>query len=92
VAPGQARKSVKREGDADGRVADSGAKFRTYEVRAKDTLSSIAKRELGSSALWREIKKLNPGIDPRKMQPGMKIKVPTKRSISGMLASKRESA
>jgi len=92
VAPGPAHKRVKTDGRAAGKVADSGPKFRTYEVRKKDTLSSIAKRELGSSALWREIKKLNRHIDPKKMQPGMKIKLPTKRSISGMLASKRESA
>jgi nucleoid-associated protein YgaU len=92
VAPGLAHKRVKTDGRAAGKVADSGPKFRTYEVRKKDTLSSIAERELGSSALWREIKKLNRHIDPKKMQPGMKIKLPTKRSISGMLASKRESA
>ena len=88
VAPGQARKRVQ----ADGQMADNSAKYRTYEVRDKDTLSSIAKRELGSSTLWPEIKKLNRHIDPKKMQPGMKIKLPAKQPISGTLASKRISA
>jgi len=92
VAPGLAHRKVKTDGRAAGESARPGPKFRTYEVRQKDTLSSIAKRELGSSALWPEIKKLNRHIDPKKMQPGMKIKLPAKRPISGTLASKRTSA
>ena len=92
VAPGLAHRSIKTDGRAAGKSARPAPKLRTYEVRQKDTLSSIAKRELGSSALWPEIKKLNRHIDPKKMQPGMKIKLPAKRSISGTLASKRVSA
>jgi len=62
---------------------------RIYEVKAKDTLSSIAKKELGSSALWPEIKKLNRDIDPKKMMPGMKIELPVGEPISSTFASKR---
>lgn len=64
---------------------------RTYEVRPKDTLSSIAARELGSSARWREILKLNQDIDPRRMRPGMKIRIPAK-PLSTRSALERVSA
>ncbi len=56
---------------------------RVYEVQAKDTLTSIAREQLGSESSWREIQKLNKGIDPTKIRPGTKIKLPAKRSATG---------
>ena len=44
-----------------------------YQIRQGDTLSEIAAR-VGVSL--NEIKKLNPGINPKKIQPGQVIKMP----------------
>ena len=55
-----------------------GAKYRTYVVREGDSLSTLALSHLGSSRRWPEIKRLNPGIDPRRLRPGMELKFPTK--------------
>jgi len=66
--------------------------FRWYVVKPKDTLSSIARMHLGHSKYWRDIKKLNKDIDPRKMVPGMKIKLPQKPPVSEVLTSRQASA
>ena len=55
-----------------------GAKYRTYVVREGDSYSTLAQSHLGSSRRWPEIKRLNPGIDPKRLRPGMKLKFPTK--------------
>ena len=55
-----------------------GAKYRTYVVREGDSFSTLAQSHLGSSRRWPEIKRLNPGIDPKRLRPGMKLKFPTK--------------
>ncbi|MBP7933622.1 MAG: LysM peptidoglycan-binding domain-containing protein [Phycisphaerae bacterium] len=61
--------------------AAASSKYRTYEIRDKDTLGSIAARELGTATAWPEIKKLNKDLDPRKMKAGMKIKLPARPSV-----------
>ncbi len=43
-------------------------------------LSTIAARELGSAARWPEIMKLNQDLDPKRMKPGTKIKLPNGQS------------
>ncbi|MCZ7646861.1 MAG: LysM peptidoglycan-binding domain-containing protein [Planctomycetota bacterium] len=51
---------------------------RTYVVQAGDTLGGIAHQHLGSSGP-KSIKRLldaNPGLDPRRMQIGMSLKIP----------------
>lgn len=71
----------------------SSDKYRTYEIRDKDTLGSIAARELGTATAWPEIKKLNKDLDPRKMKAGMKIKLPAARpspSSPGKTSSRPE--
>ncbi len=55
-----------------------GAKYRTYVVREGDSLSTLALSHLGSSRRWPEIKRLNPGVDPKRLRPGMELKFPTK--------------
>jgi len=49
---------------------------REVEVRSGDTLYEIARRELGDPNLYYKILKANPGLDPKKIRPGMKIKLP----------------
>jgi nucleoid-associated protein YgaU len=47
-----------------------------YAVRAGDTLSEIAQRELGSSRRWQELVAANPGLDPAKLRVGKTIQIP----------------
>lgn len=51
---------------------------RLYEVRRKDTLSSIARRELGSEKLVGTLKSLNKDVLGKKniIKPGMKLRLP----------------
>lgn len=49
-----------------------------YTIKAGDTLGSIALKELGSKNKWKEIQDANPGLDPRNLRAGQKIKVPGK--------------
>jgi len=81
---------VKSDGDAATKSSSLG--YRVVEIRAKDTLRSIAARELGSVNYWDEIQKLNPSLDPRKLRPGSKIRIPAKRPLSEAGNSKRVSA
>lgn len=62
-------------GKDDGR---GGELFHWYEIKPKDTLANIARENLGSSDRWKELKKLNNDLDPLKMKPGERIKVPRK--------------
>lgn len=49
-----------------------------YTIKSGDTLGSIALKELGSKNRWKEIQDANPGLDPRNLRAGQKIKVPGK--------------
>jgi nucleoid-associated protein YgaU len=53
---------------------------KTYEVKAGDTLSKIAKREYGSADEWNRIFEANKDIlkDPNKIYPGQKLRIPAK--------------
>ena len=52
--------------------------FETYEVKAGDSLSRIAKHKLGDANAWPQIFEANKDIlkDPNKIFPGQKLKVP----------------
>lgn len=52
--------------------------FKVYEVRPSDTLSKIARRELGSEKYTREIYQLNKDVITNKntIKPGMKLRLP----------------
>lgn len=53
---------------------------KTYTVKSGDSLSKIAKMELGNSAKWQQIYKANQktiGKDPNKIKPGMKLVMPS---------------
>lgn len=47
-----------------------------YTIRRSDTLASIAKRFLNDSRRWREIVSLNGTLDPQRIVPGTRIKLP----------------
>lgn len=51
-------------------------KNKTYTVKSGDSLSKIAKLELGDSSKWNQIYKLNQktiGKDPNAIKPGQKL-------------------
>ena len=58
------------------RVTAPAASGPRYVVRAKDTLSEIAQRELGSSRRWPEIVAANPGLDPARLKVGQTLALP----------------
>ncbi|MEV6578053.1 LysM peptidoglycan-binding domain-containing protein [Streptomyces sp. NPDC051582] len=52
---------------------------RTYTVRAGDSLSAIARRELGNEARWRELYAMNRGVigsNPELIHPGQVLTLP----------------
>jgi LysM repeat protein len=58
-----------------------------HVVKEGETLSRITARYLGSSALWRENWRLNPGVpDPNKLQPGQRLRVILSRTIPAQSA------
>ncbi|MER7337237.1 LysM domain-containing protein [Streptomyces sp. NPDC000075] len=56
------------------------AKKRTYTVKPGDSLSAIARRELGNEARWRELYALNRGVigaNPDLIHPGQVLTLPS---------------
>lgn len=65
---------------------------RSYTVRAGDTLSQIAQRELGTQSRWRELVELNPGLDPAKLLVGTTIRLPGGEALRDTRVARVESA
>ncbi|MVO87939.1 LysM peptidoglycan-binding domain-containing protein [Streptomyces sp. p1417] len=61
-----------------GQVRDRLTPTSTYTVRKGDTLTSIAKAQLGDAGRWREIADLNVLKNPDAITPGQKLKLPKK--------------
>ena len=53
------------------------ARARSYRVRRGDSLGAIARRYYGKSSMWPAIAKANAGLDPKRLQPGQQIKIPS---------------
>lgn len=47
-----------------------------YVVQKGDSLALIAQRSLGDGQRWKEISDLNGGIEPKRLQVGMKLRLP----------------
>jgi LysM repeat protein len=58
------------------KVAAGSADFRTYTISKGDNFEDIAARELNELSRWREIQDLNPNVNPHRLIPGKKIKLP----------------
>jgi LysM repeat protein len=54
-----------------------------YTIRPNDTLAGIATRFLNDSRRWREIAEVNRALDPQKMVPGTRIRLPLMPMIRG---------
>lgn len=70
------------------------ASARVYEVKPKDTLQRIARRELGDAKRYKEIEDLNRQVLGRKsrLKPGMKLRLPGKDSASSTLSGESEAS
>lgn len=66
------KKSPTASKGSQGKVTTSG-KYKYYTVRSGDNLWVIAQRFPGVSV--ESIQRLNPGLNPKRLQPGMKIKL-----------------
>lgn len=58
------------------KAAPASSNVAMYTVKKGDTLHSIAESKLGGKSHVREILALNPGLDPRRMSVGTRIKLP----------------
>jgi nucleoid-associated protein YgaU len=58
-----------------------------YTVKSGDTLEAIARAQLGDGQKWRAIVEMNPGLDPKALKVGQKLKMP-----AGGTASAKESS
>ncbi len=57
-------------------AGDKTADRQWYTIRSNDSLASIAQRYLKDGARWREIVRLNGKLDPQRIVPGTRIKLP----------------
>lgn len=65
-------------GSATAAPATTSGAFRTYTISKDDTFERIARVELGSAKRVKEVMRLNPNVDPRRLRLGKKIKLPLK--------------
>jgi sulfite exporter TauE/SafE/copper chaperone CopZ/phage tail protein X len=47
-----------------------------YRIVAGDTLRAIARKRYGDASRWKTILNANPGLDPKRLRPGMEIVTP----------------
>lgn len=67
---------VTLERELGGATAPAEPEFQWYTIQKRDSLTKIAQRFLDDGRRWREILALNEDLDPDKLFPGMRIKVP----------------
>lgn len=53
-----------------------------YTVQEGDTFESIARSRLGKASLCSELMKQNPGIEPKKLRPGMELALPDATALA----------
>jgi nucleoid-associated protein YgaU len=58
-----------------------------YTVKSGDTLEGIARAQLGDGQKWKSIVEMNPGLDPKALKVGQKIKMPAGGTASAKEAS-----
>ncbi len=54
----------------------------TYVIRHGDTLAAIARRIYGNFRMVRAIERANPGLDPRRLRVGQKIRLPHRHRLA----------
>ena len=61
--------------ESPNKAVASGA-YRLYRIRKGDSFEKSAKRQLGARKRWTELRKMNPNVNPNRMQIGVPIKLP----------------
>ncbi|HZN64019.1 MAG TPA: LysM domain-containing protein [Tepidisphaeraceae bacterium] len=61
---------------------------REHTVQPGETLSSIALATYGESRHYLAIEKANPDLDPKRMRPGMKIKLPDPAAVKAEVSAR----
>jgi nucleoid-associated protein YgaU len=86
------RSRVVPEGSLAGRgvTTPPPASDRVHVVTRGQTFSSIAQAVYGDAGLWKRIANANPNIDPRRLQPGMRLTIPITDVTTGRRAASRE--
>jgi len=56
---------------------------KTHTVETGDSIARIAESIYGSQVYYREILAANPGVDPKKLKPGMVLKIPDVKEVRG---------
>jgi nucleoid-associated protein YgaU len=64
----------------------------TYIVQNGETFVSIAQAKYGNSAYYSHLIRANPNIDPRKLRPGMAIKVPPASEVKAVVNTPTQEA
>jgi nucleoid-associated protein YgaU len=85
----QSRKSS--DPDRAGASGSEDAAHRWYVIQPKDTLSSIARKELGGTQFWQNIVKMNKELRPSKLRAGEKILLPKRKGLDGVASAARSS-
>lgn len=57
-------------------AAPTPSAFKEYTIQSGDTLEAIARAELGSGQKWNSIVAANPGLNPKQLKVGQKIRIP----------------
>lgn len=63
---------------------------RTHTVARGETLSGIASTAYGDATQWMRIAQANPGIDPNRLRPGTRLRIPTRDAVSARRPAARE--
>ncbi|NNM88034.1 MAG: LysM peptidoglycan-binding domain-containing protein [Phycisphaerae bacterium] len=68
-------------GTADSTNGSGGHHADTYVIRHGDTLATIARRVYGNVRMVHAIERANPGVDPRRLRVGQKIRLPHRHRL-----------
>jgi len=81
---------AKNGGEASKPPADAARP--THKIARGETFDSIAREKLGAASLRSEIARLNPRVDPSKMQVGQELVLPTAAEVEALSAKGKKSA
>jgi nucleoid-associated protein YgaU len=93
LCPRPERRDTVRNRAAGVNMAATAGGGRSYVVQEGDTLSSIARNELGKVSRWAEVYQLNRealGKDYDYLTPGMRLVLPIRDSQSGDRTTRRD--
>lgn len=81
--PGQAAYVLAALDRGDVAVAADTSAFRWYTVQRNDSLARIARRYLQDEGRWHEILELNHALNPNRLSPGERIRLPLVAALQG---------